>query len=60
MLEKRINDSTAEQSDIEEKIKNLEGMQISLVYFVEKVRTTSSDIERTAAIGFPNMKPHLI
>jgi hypothetical protein len=25
MLEKRINHSTAEQSDIEEKIKNLEG-----------------------------------
>jgi hypothetical protein len=26
MLEKRIIDSAAEQSDIEEKIKNLEGM----------------------------------
>jgi hypothetical protein len=53
MLEKRINDSTAEQSDVEEKIKNLEGMQISLVHFVEKVWTTSSDIERTAAIWLP-------
>jgi len=53
MLEKRINDSTAEQSDTEEKIKNLEGMKISLVHFVEKVRTTSSDIERTAAIWLP-------
>ncbi len=53
MLEKRINDSAAEQSDIEEKIKNLEGMQISLVHSVEEVQATSSDIERTAAIWLP-------
>jgi hypothetical protein len=53
MLEKRINDSAAEQSDIEEKIKNLEGMQISLVHSVEEVLTTSSDIERTASIWLP-------
>jgi hypothetical protein len=43
----------AEQSDIEEKIKNLEGMQISLVHSVEEVLTTSSDIERTASIWLP-------
>jgi predicted nucleic acid-binding Zn-ribbon protein len=53
MLEKRINDSAAELSDIEEKIKNLEGMQISLVHSVEEVRSTSSDIERTASIWLP-------
>jgi predicted nucleic acid-binding Zn-ribbon protein len=53
MLEKRINDSAAELSDIEEKIKNLEGMQISLVHSVEEVRTTSSEIERTASIWLP-------
>ncbi len=52
MLEKRINDSAAEQSDLEEKIKNLEGMQISLVHSVE-AQTTSSDIERTASIWLP-------
>jgi len=50
---KRINDSAAEQSDIEQKIKNLEGMQISLVHSVEEVRGTSSDIERTASIRLP-------
>ncbi len=54
MLEKRINDSTAEQSaEIEEKIKNLEGMQLSLVHPAEEVQTTSSDIERTAWIWLP-------
>ncbi len=53
MLERRINDSAAEQSDIEEKIKNLEGMQISLVHSVEELQTTSSDIGRTAAIWLP-------
>lgn len=54
MLEKRINDSTAEQSaEIEEKLKNLEGMQLSLVHPVEEVQTTSSDIERTAWIWLP-------
>ncbi|CAM6066487.1 unnamed protein product [Sphagnum tenellum] len=40
MLEKRINDSAAELSDIEEKIKNLEGMQISLVHSVEEETTS--------------------
>jgi len=53
MLEKRINNSAGELSDIEEKIKNLEGMQISLVHSVEEVRSTSSDIERTASIWLP-------
>ncbi len=53
MLEKRINDSAAELWDIEEKIKNLEGMQISLVHSVEEVRSTSSDIEMTASIWLP-------
>jgi hypothetical protein len=51
--EKRINDPAAEQSDIEEKIKNLEGMQISLVHSVEEVRSTSSNIERIASIWLP-------
>jgi hypothetical protein len=53
MLEKRINDSAAELSHIEEKIKNLEGMQIRLVHSVEEVGSTSSDIERTASIWLP-------
>ncbi len=52
MLEKNKNDSAAEHSVVEEKIKNLEGMQISLVHSVE-AQTTSSDIERTALIWLP-------
>ncbi|CAM6042630.1 unnamed protein product [Sphagnum compactum] len=53
MLERRVNDSEAEQSNIEEKIKNLEGMQINLVHSFKEVQTSTSDLEKTAAVRIP-------
>ncbi|CAM6025460.1 unnamed protein product [Sphagnum balticum] len=53
MLEKSINDSVVDQSDIVRRIKKLEGMQIDLVHSCDEVRTSTCELANTAAIWFP-------
>ncbi|CAM6034206.1 unnamed protein product [Sphagnum compactum] len=53
MLEKSINDSVVDQSDIVRRMKKLEGMQIDLVHSCDEVRTSTCELANTAAIWFP-------
>ncbi|CAK9277147.1 unnamed protein product [Sphagnum jensenii] len=53
MLEKSINDSVVDQSDIVRRIKKLEDMQIDLVHSCDEVRTSTCELANTAAIWFP-------
>jgi hypothetical protein len=53
MLEKSINDSAVDQSDIAKKIEKLEGTQIDLVHLCEEVRISTDELAKSAAIWYP-------
>jgi hypothetical protein len=53
MLEKSINDSAVDQSDIAKKMEKLEGTQIDLVHLCEEVRISTDELAKSAAIWYP-------
>ncbi|CAK9876697.1 unnamed protein product [Sphagnum jensenii] len=53
MLEKSINDSAVDQSDIAKKIEKLEGTQVDLVHLCEEVRISTDELAKSAAIWYP-------
>lgn len=53
ILEKRLKDAAAEQSEVGKRIKYMEGMQLDLVQSFEEVRSSTGDLEKTAAIWLP-------